>query len=166
MERLAGKIALVTGAGRGIGAAIAQAFAAEGAYVHVTDLQDDWGQGVVDSLGGRGRYVPLDVREEGQWQEAMAIAQAEQGGIHCLVNKATVRNHTKTVALYCTDQGLPIRCNSIHPAAILTPMGEPMLGDGPIAPPPWRSLWRIVPCGALVSRRRWRRSPYSWPPMR
>lgn len=46
-------------------------------------------------------------------------------------SKAAIRNHTKTVALYCAGQGLAIRCNSIHPAAILTPMWEPMLGDGP-----------------------------------
>lgn len=46
-------------------------------------------------------------------------------------SKAAVRNHTKTVALYCAEQGLNIRCNSIHPAAILTPLWEPMLGDGP-----------------------------------
>ncbi|MFK8328709.1 SDR family oxidoreductase [Pseudomonas sp. BJa5] len=43
-------------------------------------------------------------------------------------SKAAVRNHTKTVALYCAEQGLKVRCNSIHPAAILTPMWEPMLG--------------------------------------
>lgn len=46
-------------------------------------------------------------------------------------SKAAVRNHTKTVVLYCAEQGLDIRCNSIHPAAILTPMWEPMLGTGP-----------------------------------
>ena len=46
-------------------------------------------------------------------------------------SKAAIRNHTKTVALYCAGQGWTIRCNSIHPAAILTPMWEPMLGDGP-----------------------------------
>ncbi|MBX9720810.1 MAG: glucose 1-dehydrogenase [Candidatus Obscuribacterales bacterium] len=46
-------------------------------------------------------------------------------------SKAAVRNHTKSVALYCASQGYPIRCNSIHPAAILTPMWEPMLGNGP-----------------------------------
>jgi NAD(P)-dependent dehydrogenase (short-subunit alcohol dehydrogenase family) len=33
--------------------------------------------------------------------------------------------------LYCAEQGLAIRCNSVHPAAILTPMWEPLLGDGP-----------------------------------
>jgi NAD(P)-dependent dehydrogenase (short-subunit alcohol dehydrogenase family) len=46
-------------------------------------------------------------------------------------SKAAIRNHSKTVALYCAQQGWKIRCNSIHPAAILTPMWEPMLGDGP-----------------------------------
>jgi len=46
-------------------------------------------------------------------------------------SKAGVRNHTKTVALYCAEQELNIRCNSIHPAAILTPLWEPLLGTGP-----------------------------------
>jgi 3(or 17)beta-hydroxysteroid dehydrogenase len=46
-------------------------------------------------------------------------------------SKAAIRNHSKTVALYCAQQGWRIRCNSIHPAAILTPMWEPMLGEGP-----------------------------------
>lgn len=46
-------------------------------------------------------------------------------------SKAAIRNHSKTVALYCAQQGWAIRCNSIHPAAILTPMWEPMLGTGP-----------------------------------
>lgn len=46
-------------------------------------------------------------------------------------SKAAVRNHTKSVALYAAQQGWQIRCNSIHPAAILTLIWEPMLGDGP-----------------------------------
>lgn len=46
-------------------------------------------------------------------------------------SKAAVRNHTKSVALYCAEQKLSVRCNSIHPAAILTPMWEPILGPGP-----------------------------------
>lgn len=46
-------------------------------------------------------------------------------------SKAAVRNHTKSVALYCAQQGWQIRCNSVHPAAILTEMWEPMLGNGP-----------------------------------
>jgi NAD(P)-dependent dehydrogenase (short-subunit alcohol dehydrogenase family) len=46
-------------------------------------------------------------------------------------SKAAIRNHSKTVALYCAQQGWKIRCNSIHPAAILTTIWEPMLGSGP-----------------------------------
>ena len=45
-------------------------------------------------------------------------------------SKAAIRNHSKTVALYCAQNGWNIRCNSIHPAAIMTPMWEPMLGEG------------------------------------
>lgn len=45
-------------------------------------------------------------------------------------SKAAVINHTKTVALYCCEKGYEIRCNSIHPAAILTPMWDKMLGIG------------------------------------
>lgn len=46
-------------------------------------------------------------------------------------SKAAIRNHTKSVALYCAQQGLNVRCNSIHPAAIFTPMWEALIGDGP-----------------------------------
>lgn len=45
-------------------------------------------------------------------------------------SKAAVRNHTKTVALYCCENNYSIRCNSIHPAAIYTPMWDAMLGSG------------------------------------
>lgn len=44
-------------------------------------------------------------------------------------SKAAIRNHTKTVALYCAEQKYNIRCNSIHPGAILTPIWDAMLGD-------------------------------------
>ena len=44
-------------------------------------------------------------------------------------SKGAVRNHSKTVALYCAGQGWKIRCNTIFPAAIMTPIWEPMLGD-------------------------------------
>lgn len=46
-------------------------------------------------------------------------------------SKAAIRNHSKSVALYCAQQGWAIRCNSVQPAAILTPMWEALLGDGP-----------------------------------
>lgn len=52
------------------------------------------------------------------------------GAVAYASSKAGVRNHTKSVALYCAEKGYNIRCNSIHPAAIMTPMWDAMLGDG------------------------------------
>jgi 3(or 17)beta-hydroxysteroid dehydrogenase len=52
------------------------------------------------------------------------------GAVAYASSKAAVRNHTKSVALYCAEKGYKIRCNSIHPAAIMTPMWDAMLGAG------------------------------------
>lgn len=200
MKQLDKKLCVVTGAGRGIGAAIAEAFATEGGRVVVTDKDLAAASDVAGRIGATA--VLLDVRCEEQWSAFAAdypeidvlvnnagVTGFEDGavahdpehasledwrevhrtnldgtflgcryairamrakGSGAIINissrsglvgipaaaayaasKAAVRNHTKTVALYCAQQGLDIRCNSIHPGAILTPMWEPMLGTGP-----------------------------------
>lgn len=204
MPRLVGKTALVTGAARGIGAAIAQAFADEAAEVIVTDIDVAAGRAIAAAIGGT--FAQLDVASEADWTRIAGLFPAVDvvvnnagitgfegapGGIppshdpeHALLadwravhavnldgtflgcryairamrakgagaiinissrsglvgipmaaayasSKAAVRNHTKSVALYCAGQGLNIRCNSIHPAAVMTPMWQPMLGNGP-----------------------------------
>jgi NAD(P)-dependent dehydrogenase (short-subunit alcohol dehydrogenase family) len=60
-------------------------------------------------------------------------------------SKAAIRNHTKSVALYCAAQGLRVRCNAVLPAAILTPMWEPMLGGPEEREARMRALVRDVP---------------------
>jgi 3(or 17)beta-hydroxysteroid dehydrogenase len=60
-------------------------------------------------------------------------------------SKAAIRNHSKSVALYCAQQGWQIRCNSIHPAAIMTPMWEPMLGEGEARAASEQALVRDTP---------------------
>ena len=52
------------------------------------------------------------------------------GAVAYASSKASVRNHTKSVALYCAQKDYKIRCNSVHPAAIMTPMWDAMLGAG------------------------------------
>lgn len=52
------------------------------------------------------------------------------GAVAYASSKAAVRNHTKSVALYCAEKGFKIRCNSVHPAAIMPPMWDAMLGSG------------------------------------
>ncbi|MBL8990424.1 MAG: glucose 1-dehydrogenase [Phycisphaerae bacterium] len=210
MNRLNGKVALITGAASGIGRACAAAFAREGARVIATDI-DRAGLGeTVGAIGERAVARTLDVREESDWERVTAEAVGTFGGLDVVVNnagitgfvpamgphdpehasleawravhatnldgvflgckhaiaamkppggrggsivnvssrsgqvgvpraaayassKAGVRNHTKSVALYCAEMGYGIRCNSIHPGAILTPMWEPMLGGDPRA---------------------------------
>jgi NAD(P)-dependent dehydrogenase (short-subunit alcohol dehydrogenase family) len=64
-------------------------------------------------------------------------------------SKAAVRNHTKSVALWCAQQGYAIRCNSIHPGAVLTPMWEPMLGSGQGREAAIRELTAEIPVGRM-----------------
>lgn len=206
MKRLTNKIAHITGAARGIGAAIAAAFIHEGAQVILSDIDSIGVTATAKTLGTHAHAITLDVRDETAWQHThttildqykrldimvnnagitgfeggavphdpehvnltdwhavmatnldgvllgckYAIRAMRSTGKGSIINissrsgivgipaaaayaasKAAVRNHTKSVALYCAEQGLKIRCNSIHPAAILTPMWDSMLGTGP-----------------------------------
>ncbi|MEM8918657.1 MAG: SDR family oxidoreductase [Pseudomonadota bacterium] len=198
-DRLSGKFCVITGAARGIGKAIGQAFVDEGATVLLTDIDTD----ELERAGGEldCETFELDVRSEAGWDALLeeypvadvvvnnagvtgfessnapqdpenvaledwqdvhrvnldgtflgcryAIRAMKDKGTGSIINissrsgmvgipgaaayassKAAIRNHSKTVALYCAQQGWDIRCNSIHPAAIMTPMWEPMLGEG------------------------------------
>lgn len=200
MQRLQNKTALITGAARGIGAAIAAAYVDEGARVIVTDIDDDPGRAHAEAIGAR--YEHLDVSRETDWTRIAkavptldilvnnagitgfesgelvhdpenasleawhavhavnldgtfmgcryGIKAMKAAGAGSIINissrsglvgipgaaayassKAAIRNHSKSVALYCAQNGWNIRCNSVHPAAILTPIWEPMIGDGP-----------------------------------
>ena len=215
MSTLTDKVAIVTGAGRGIGGAVARAFAAAGARVVVTDLCAESASSIAASIGAHAIARQLDVREDGDWGRVVGETLDAFGRLDIVVNnagitgvgpseveppsahdpehasfeawravmrtnldgvflgcqhairgmrrslemgdgtagsiinigsrsgvvgipraaayaasKAGVRNHTKSVALYCAEEGLPIRCNVVQPAAVLTPMWDPMLGDG------------------------------------
>jgi 3alpha(or 20beta)-hydroxysteroid dehydrogenase len=88
-ERLAGKVAVVTGAARGTGAVVAARIAAEGGRVVAADVLDDRGRAVVEAIGDAARYVHCDVTREEDWAEAVAAARA-LGGLDVLVNNAAV----------------------------------------------------------------------------
>jgi 3alpha(or 20beta)-hydroxysteroid dehydrogenase len=91
---LQGKVALVTGAARGIGAATARLLAAEGAQVAVADRREDEGDAVVDALNverpGSALFVPLDVTSEESWQSAISATELAFGPIQVLVNNAGI----------------------------------------------------------------------------
>lgn len=203
--RLNKRIALITGAARGIGENIARLFIQEGATVILTDIRDDEGQALCNELGSTALYHHLDVSSEDDWKILADFIELKFGYLDILVNnagiigfehsenhdpehctldawrhvhqvnldsvflgcrlgihfmksgggsiinmssrsglvgipravayassKAAIRNHTKSVALYCAEEGYKIRVNAICPAAILTPMWDAMLGTGEV----------------------------------
>jgi NAD(P)-dependent dehydrogenase (short-subunit alcohol dehydrogenase family) len=83
MGRVAGKIALVSGAAGGIGSACARKLAAEGASVVLVDVNEDMGEEVlaqIKSEGGTGYYANLDVTNEDSWASLMDKIQDLYGG--------------------------------------------------------------------------------------
>lgn len=218
--RLAGRIALVTGAGSGIGLGIGRRFAAEGATVLFTDI--DGGKARAAAAGHGGQAATLDVTSEASWAEAAELVEKSLGGLHILVNnagicvpgsvedtdfaawrrshainldgvflgchsllpllakttaatgsggailnissvsamvasanfasynssKAAVRHLTKSIALHCAKQRYAIRCNSIHPTFIDTPLID-TLAKGADHQAMIEKLARQVPIGRV-----------------
>lgn len=193
-KRLSHKVALVTGGAVGLGKAIAQRLAAEGATVVITDVQRDLASATA-SAGGF-TFIEQDVADEARWTEVVKEIEARFGRLDILVNnagilgpmdaispentpfatwkkifainvdgvflgcraaipamrragggsiinissvagllatphataygasKATVRQLTKSVAQYCAQEELNIRCNSVHPGNVRTPLWD------------------------------------------
>ena len=90
MGRLADRVALISGSARGQGAAEAQRFAEEGAFVVVSDVLDDEGASVAAGLGDAGSYVHLDVTAGADWIAAVAYAEERYGHLDILVNNAGI----------------------------------------------------------------------------
>jgi len=88
--RLAGKVALITGAARGMGAAHARRFIAEDARVVLGDILDGEGAALAVDLGADARYIRLDVTKPDDWAAAVALCVADFGGLHILVNNAGI----------------------------------------------------------------------------
>ena len=102
MTRLAGKVAIVTGAASGLGSAIASLFAEEGATVIATDINETAGRTVVDAIvkeGGRAVFIPQDVSLESDWQTLMAFTKDQKAGLDVLVNCAGVFSGASIEAL-------------------------------------------------------------------
>src|SRR5436190_701279 len=91
--RLAGKVALISGGARGMGAVEARLFAHEGARVVIGDVLDAEGRAVekdIEKAGGQAVYAHLDVTREADWQAAVEIAVGRFGKLDVLVNNAGV----------------------------------------------------------------------------
>jgi NAD(P)-dependent dehydrogenase (short-subunit alcohol dehydrogenase family) len=221
MGRAEHKVALVTGAAQGLGAAIANMLASEGACVMLTDINADGAASMAASINSRrakcAASMHQDVTNEDRWKEVLAATVERFGGLHILVNnagigsvgsvedeslerwhhvhavdldsvflgckysiphiaasgggsivnissisgiiaahnlaaynsaKAAVRHLSKSVALHCARAGNNIRCNSVHPVFIDTPILDGMIGDSDRANV-LQKLGRQVPLGRV-----------------
>ena len=223
MERVKGKVALISGGASGLGRQSALRLAEEGARVVVTDINEDAGEDTARELGDVGAFLFHDVTKEADWAnatklaldlfgrldvvvnsagigtmnsvedcsleewrqvmsvngdgvflgckygiEAIKLTSTEAGAGGSIINissvsgligghnlaaynasKGAVRLLTKSVALHCARRGYNIRCNSVHPTFIDTPMVRSMI-DG--ADDPKRveeKLARQVPLGHI-----------------
>lgn len=90
MSNLNGKVALITGAARGQGAAEARLFAQRGAKVVLCDILDSEGQAVAAEIGANAAYIRLDVTSEASWQAAVKAAVSKFGKLNVLVNNAGI----------------------------------------------------------------------------
>jgi len=218
MSRFQGKVALITGAGSGLGAASARRLHAEGAFVVITDRDVERGAGVARELGERAEFRALDVTNEQVWIEVLDAVVAAHGSLSVLVNnagvgvvadieettieafrfvhavnvegtffgckhgvrvrkergggvilnlssvagiigapnlaaycssKGAVRTLTKSVALHCAKMGYGIRCNSIHPAFIDTPMVDGIASTSKDPARAKNNLAKPIPLGRL-----------------
>lgn len=90
MVELQNKIALISGAARGQGAATARLFVALGARVVIGDILTGEGEALARELGEAGVFTPLDVTSKADWQKAVAVAEQAYGGLDILVNNAGI----------------------------------------------------------------------------
>jgi 3(or 17)beta-hydroxysteroid dehydrogenase len=212
MGRLTGKVAIITGAAKGLGEADARMFAREGATVILTDVDRDGGAALAAEIGGKAEFHYHDVRHEAEWKALIDDVVARHGRLDVLVNnagvvtlgnietqttedyrfimavsadgtyfgckyavlamkesgggsiinmasiasiigepsvaayssaKGAIESLTRSVAVHCARNNYKIRCNSVHPSGMLTPMVEAVLrkaqgvpDDEPLPPAP------------------------------
>src|ERR1700731_1249814 len=88
--RLAGKVAIISGAASGMGAATASMFAREGAKVVIADVLEHEGRQLADAIGASARFEPLDVTKEEGWAAVVAATTRHFGKLDVLVNNAGI----------------------------------------------------------------------------
>lgn len=93
MSRLAGKVAVITGATSGMGAVTARRFIAEGAKVVITGRSKERGEKLAKELGGNARFARMEASDEQSIRAAIDFAAAEFGGLDCLFNNAGAVTH-------------------------------------------------------------------------
>ncbi len=130
MGRLDGKVAIVTGAARGMGEAEARVFVAEGARVVVCDVLDDEGELVAKALGDHAIFAHLDVANETDWQLVLAAAEHTFGTPDVLVNNAGILRFAPILMMDRTEFDSVLQVNLVGPFLGMKVVGAAMTAAG------------------------------------
>jgi 3alpha(or 20beta)-hydroxysteroid dehydrogenase len=113
MGRLDGKVALVSGAARGIGASTARVLVEEGARVGIADVLDEDGELLAKDLGDRALFVHLDVTNEDEWSRAVDEVESRFETLNALVNNAAILRFGSIQSTSVDDYMAVIRVNQV-----------------------------------------------------
>ncbi|MBB3039170.1 glucose 1-dehydrogenase [Hoyosella altamirensis] len=130
MSRLAGKVALITGAARGQGASAAQRFVAEGAKVVIADILDTDGKLLAEELGESAAYIHLDVTDEQNWIEAVEFTTTQFGSLNVLMNNAGVLHFSRVQDTRLEDYQRVIGINQVGTFLGMKSAVEPLKAAG------------------------------------
>ena len=130
MGEVDGKVAIITGAARGQGAAAARLFVEEGARVVVADVLDDVGKELADSLGANAIYRHLDVSSEDDWKAVVDEAVETLGGVDVLVNNAGVLRFAALPDMPLEDYMRIVNINQVGTFLGMRAVSKPMIAAG------------------------------------
>ena len=140
MKNLEGKVAIVTGAARGIGAAIAKRLAADGAAVAVCDLNAEWCEETVkeiEAAGGKAKGYGVNVAVSAEVDECVKSVIADLGGVHIMVNNAGITKDGLLMRMSDDDWDAVINVNLkgtfLFTRAVSRPMMKNKAADGSLA---------------------------------
>ena len=130
MGRLNGKVAIITGAARGMGEATARLFAAEGARVAVVDLLEAEGRKVAADIGEAARFYTCDISKEGDWKALVTDLVATWGKIDILINNAAICPNAGILDIEIEDFRRVLDINLIGSWAGIKTVGKQMVAQG------------------------------------
>jgi 3alpha(or 20beta)-hydroxysteroid dehydrogenase len=130
MGCLEGRVAIVTGAARGQGAAAARLFVAEGARVVIGDVLDDLGKELAESLGAAAIYRHLDVSSEDDWKAVVDEAVETLGGADVLVNNAGILRFAALPDMPLEDYLRVVNVNQVGTFLGMRAVAKPMIAAG------------------------------------
>lgn len=113
MTRLAGKVAIITGAAQGMGAAHAKLFVEQGAKVVLTDLNEEKGAALAAELGEAALFIKQDVTSEAGWAQVVEQAEAAFGPVNVLVNNAGISLNKFMLELTLDDYMKIVNINQV-----------------------------------------------------